>query len=250
MARCGQRAEVLWMRRFDDRVVAVTGAAGAIGTAICSRLADEGATVIRCDRAGDCEARFDVSGETGWAALAADVAARHGRLDVLVNAAGLLAVGAAEATEVATWQTMLAMNLTGAFLGCRAMLPLLRKARAGNVVNIASVVGLRGNPALVGYSAAKGGMLAMTRALAIDHAPEGLRFNAVCPGTIEGPMAERYLTGRPEAASQRAASIARHPMGRFGKPMEVAAAVAFLASDDASFITGIALPVDGGRSVR
>jgi NAD(P)-dependent dehydrogenase (short-subunit alcohol dehydrogenase family) len=237
------------MRRFEGRLVLVTGAAGAIGGAIRARLEAEGAAVTGADRAG-AEVALDVAEEAGWAALAGDIAARHGRLDTLVNCAGVLTTGDAEHTTPEAWDRMLAVNLTGAFLGCRAMLPLLRRGRGPSVVNVASVVGLRGNAGMVGYAASKGGVVAMTYALALDHAAEGIRANAVCPGTIEGPMADGFLKGHPEEARLRAASIARHPMGRYGRPEEVAAAVAFLASDDAAYVTGVALPVDGGRSTR
>jgi len=233
--------------RFAGRVAAVTGAAGLLGDAIARRLRAEGALVVGLDlQVPPGGLALDVADPLAWAQVATLLQEQHGRLDVLVHAAGRLAVAEAEATSDADWRAVLAANLDGPFLGTRACLPLLRQSR-GNVVVLSSVVGLVGNKRSAAYGAAKGGVLSLLRCLALDHAAEGLRFNAVCPGTIEGPMAERFFAAAPDAAEARRASLARHPMGRFGRAEEVAAAVAFLASEEAAFITGAALPVDGGR---
>lgn len=240
------------MRRFVDRIALVTGAAGTIGAAIGDRLSTEGGTVIRADRvaAGPDAIVLDVTDEKAWDDAAVHCSTCFGRLDVLIHCAGVLRGGMIEETTTEDWQAQFAVNVTGAFLGSRAMLPLLRRGQGANVVSVASVVGLRGNSGMVAYSASKGGLIAMTYAMALDHAAEGLRFNCVCPGTIEGAMVEMLFADRPDREAARAASIARHPMARYGRAEEVAAAVAFLASDEASYITGIALPVDGGRSIR
>jgi NAD(P)-dependent dehydrogenase (short-subunit alcohol dehydrogenase family) len=244
--------------RFAGRVAVVTGAASGIGRAVASQLADEGAAIVAADidQAGLSGLSSDAGGgpdlvvtDVASAAevrrLASVVARRHGRVDVLVNCAGVHELGTAESIDEGQWERLIAINLTGTFLVCRSIIPLLT-VPGGAIVNLASAAGIVSFPANAAYSASKGGVVTLTKNLAIDCAARGVRVNCVCPYSIDGPMMDRHFTSQPDPAAARAAAERATPMARLGQPEEVARAVAFLASADASYITGVALPVDGG----
>jgi len=234
-----------------NRVALVTGAKGGIGAAVARLLEARGAVVYRFDRDwdGETERAFagDVSSETDWDTLAALITDAHGRLDVLVNNAGILLEAPLVETSLDTWRSVLDVNLTGAFLGCRAMVPLLRESEAPAILNVASIDGLRGSRNHAAYAASKGGMLSLTRALALELAGDGIRVNAICPGTVLTPMVEAMLGDAGNPDSER---LSMHPLGRLSTPEEQAAAAVFLCSADASFVTGASLSVDGGRAIR
>ncbi|MEM7249952.1 MAG: SDR family NAD(P)-dependent oxidoreductase [Pseudomonadota bacterium] len=246
------------MKRFEGKVAIVTGAGTGIGAATCGRLADEGATVIGCvenqsqlGNVSSFDGRvLDVTVEDDWQAAVTHAKEQHGGLDVLVNNAGMIAAGNVEETTDEQWARVLDVNLTGMFRGCRAATPLLRARGGGAVVNLASINSIRGNHRTVAYSASKGGVLAFTCAMALDLTPDNIRVNCVCPGSIQTAMIEALFSSSDNPDALREAVVAKHPIGRLAEPREVAALIAFLASDDASFMTGMAIPVDGGRSIR
>ena len=246
------------MKRFEGKVVLVTGAGGGIGLATIKRIAQEGGTIVagilnESQRSVIEEfdgVILDVRSEQGWDDALAHVEQMHGGLDVLVNNAGISPTGTAEETSWELWDEVMAINLKGTFLGCKKAIPLIRKRGGGAIVNLASINAIRGNNRLVAYAATKGGVLAMTMSLALDHIGENIRVNCVCPATIDTDMVRQMVeeTGNVDAATR--SIIAKHPIGRMAQPEEVASTIAFLASSDASFMTGLAIPVDGGRSIR
>ena len=246
------------MKRFEGKVVLVTGAGGGIGLATIKRIAQEGGTTVagilnESQRSVIEEfdgVILDVRSEQGWDDALAHVEQMHGGLDVLVNNAGISPTGTAEETSWELWDEVMAINLKGTFLGCKKAIPLIRKRGGGAIVNLASINAIRGNNRLVAYAATKGGVLAMTMSLALDHIGENIRVNCVCPATIDTDMVRQMVeeTGNVDAATRSV--IAKHPIGRMAQPEEVASTIAFLASSDASFMTGLAIPVDGGRSIR
>jgi NAD(P)-dependent dehydrogenase (short-subunit alcohol dehydrogenase family) len=176
--------------------------------------------------------------------------ARHGGLDVLVNNAGVTRVATAEETDRELWDEVIGVNLEGVFLGCKKAIPLMRRRGGGAIVNVASINGIRGNTRLVAYAASKGGVVAMTMSLALDHIADNIRVNCVCPATIDTDMVRAILDQADDRKSALETLIAKHPIGRIAQPEEVAAVIAYLASSDASFQTGLAIPVDGGRTIR
>jgi meso-butanediol dehydrogenase/(S,S)-butanediol dehydrogenase/diacetyl reductase len=240
------------------RIALVTGASSGIGAAISRRLAKQGFQVMAAGRdpartralAGESASIRAWLGALATSAdcdrLVADCVAAFGALDLLVNNAGIYVVANAEQTTDEDWQETLTINLTVPFLLCRAALPELRKSR-GSIVNIASDWGLKGGANAVAYCASKGGLVLMTRALAIDHAAEGIRVNAVCPGDVETPMLYRSGANRGlDARSAVAECNAESRTGRVTTPDEVAGLVAYLVSSEAAQITGAAVPMDGG----
>ena len=236
----------------------VTGAGSGIGLATARRLAADGARVVagildqsqRSAVEGLEATPLDVRSESAWAAVLDDIESRHGGLDILVNNAGIHRPGLAEETTAETWQEVMEANLWGVFLGCKHAIPHMRQRGGGAIVNVASIAGIRGTPGAIAYAVSKGGVVAMTMALAIDHVSDKIRINCVCPGATSTPIIDTIAQRGPDPATTRAAFATRQPMGRMGEPPEIAAAIAFLASNEASFMTGVALPVDGGRSAR
>lgn len=241
------------MERFRDHVVVLTGAASGIGAAAARRFASEGAKLVLADV--DEAGGASIAAETGGEFVATDVTdeaqvarlvdgavARHGRLDVLCNNAGIMGAGTLPDLDGETWRRVVDIDLHSVFYGCRAAIPHFRTAGGGTIVNTASISGLGGDYALPSYNAAKAGVVNLTRSLAIEHADQGIRVNCVCPGPIDTPMTDAAKAIEPVMAEYEKAI----PMARFGRADEVASAIAWLASDDASYVTGHALVVDGG----
>ncbi len=253
------------MGRLDGKVALITGAGSGIGQAAALLFTREGARVIAgvyepgdgpaLERAAPPDSLFsveaDVSEDSGAARLVRAAVDRFGGLDILVNNAGIESPGTVAETTEEQWQRLIDVNLKGAFLCAKHAVPEMLKRPRGAIVNNASINAIRGNHRLAAYSASKGGVVGLTLAMAIDYAPNNIRVNCVCPATIEGTrMIRRSLAREADLPRQREYLLAKHPLGRLGRPEEVAYAMLFLASDEASFITGVVLPVDGGRSIR
>jgi len=238
---------------LNSKIVLVSGASGAIGKAIVAAVKQAGGTAIASDLAGrrGIDLALDVTAEADWQRALAEVQQKHGRLDGLVNAAGIAVVGNIEKTDFATWKRVLAVNLDGTFLGCKYAMPLLAK-QGGAIVNLSSVLGLIGGPNLTAYNASKGGVSLLTKSVALHGAryKPPVRCNAVCPAFVEGPMVDGIAEGtrNPDAVRQKLAFDI--PLGRLGQPEEVAGLCAYLLSDEAGFITGADVPIDGGLTAR
>ncbi|MET8200527.1 3-oxoacyl-ACP reductase [Micromonospora taraxaci] len=243
--------------RLQDRVAVVTGAGSGIGLATVRRFAAEGARVVCVDidttagtkAAEECGGEFvhtDVADESAVRDLFDGVADRHGRVDIAFNNAGISPPDDDSIldTGLDAWERVLRVNTTSVYLCCKYAIPHMRRQRKGSIINTASFVALMGAAtSQIAYTASKGGVLAMTRELGVQFAREGIRVNALCPGPVATPLLLELFAADPERAARRLVHV---PMGRFGQPEEIAAAVAFLASDDASFMTAAQFVVDGG----
>ncbi len=254
------------MRRLEDRVAIITGGGGAIGRATARRLAAEGAAVvvgdllaasaesvadgIRADGGRSIAMVVDVTDEASVGALVDGALAAYGRIDILHNNAGVLLPGSVTEVAVEAWSKTLAVNVTGAFLCSRAVLPAMISAGRGSIIHTSSVSGLVGEAGIAAYCASKGALVMLARQMAVDYARQGIRVNALCPGWIDTPFNDPAIerAGGKEALAPFIDVFV--PMGRQGTPEEVADAVAFLASDDSRYMTGAALVVDGGLTAQ
>jgi NAD(P)-dependent dehydrogenase (short-subunit alcohol dehydrogenase family) len=245
------------MQRLQDRVAVITGAGSGIGLASARRLAAEGATVVAVDIdeiagkavAEETGGRFfaaDVASEDDVRRLFDDVVAELGRVDIAFNNAGISPPedDSILITGIEAWRRVQEVNLTSVYLCCKHVIPHMQRQGKGSIINTASFVAVLGAAtSQISYTASKGGVLAMSRELGVQFAREGIRVNALCPGPVNTPLLQDLFASDPERAARRLVHV---PLGRFAEPEEIAAAVAFLASDDASFITAAQFLVDGG----
>jgi NAD(P)-dependent dehydrogenase (short-subunit alcohol dehydrogenase family) len=258
----------LTSRRFENRAAVVTGAAHGIGAEVCRRLAAEGALVVLLDidRADVGIVANEILASGGVAyplavdvrspaavAEAVETAAREvGQISVLANCAGVVRYGTVVDTTIDDWELQIGTNLTGAFLMCRNVIPHMQARGGGAIVNIASVQAFASQPLVAAYAASKGGLVSLSKTIALDHAPEQITVNVVCPGSIETPMlrygAELFGTG--DADETMKIWGKSHPIGYLGQPSDVASVVLFLLSDEARFVTGAVVAVDGGLLAR
>jgi 2-keto-3-deoxy-L-fuconate dehydrogenase len=248
------------MGRLEGRVAVITGGASGIGLAATRLFAAEGARLALVDRDARALAAAlaelgperalalegDVADEDSVSRHAAAILARYGQIDVLFACAGFSTGTAVPDTSLADWDAVMRANVTGSFLWARAVLGPMREARRGAIILVGSQLAMAGGKANAAYLAAKGAIVSLGRSMAVDHAPEGIRVNVVIPGAIDTPLLRRSFARQVDPDAARARSVSRHPLGRLGRPEEVAAAALFLASDDASFTTGSCLMVDGG----
>lgn len=252
--------------RLQDKVALVTGSGGGIGRGIALHFAREGARVGVLDRTAElCAETVAMIAAAGGAAipLVADVSSaadvdravmalveHFGPPTVLVHNAAVMPAGTIDKISEADWDRAFAVNCKGAYLTSRAIIPYMRQAGRGAIIFMASVTGMLGLPGIAAYSATKGALISLARAMSTDHAREGIRVNAVSPGTIDSPMLHNFVAAQSHPAEIRAEFDAMHPIGRVGTIDEVARVFVFLASDEASFVTGANYTVDGGLSVK
>jgi NAD(P)-dependent dehydrogenase (short-subunit alcohol dehydrogenase family) len=236
--------------QLKDHIVLVTGALGTLGAAMCTAIEAAGGVAIRSDLAsrGKVDIALDVTSEEDWKAAMAEVERRHGRLDGLVNNAGVGTPGDVEQTSFAEWRRVMAVNADGVFLGCKYAMPLLARSKAPSIVNISSASGIVGGANLAAYNASKGAVRLLTKSVALSGARKRppMRCNSVHPAFIEGDMVDRMVERRPDPVRARAKLHAQIPIGRLGQPHEVADTVVWLLSEASSFTTGSEVLVDGG----
>jgi NAD(P)-dependent dehydrogenase (short-subunit alcohol dehydrogenase family) len=244
------------MADLKNKVAIITGAASGIGLACAERYAREGAIVVGTDRnePGDWQAvqdaspkswfrTLDVTDGEAQRAVAQQAVEEHGRIDILVTAAGIGDAGPVSMIEDATWDKVVEVNLKGTYLSIKSVLDTMMAQRSGSIITVASVEGINGTEGGSAYNAAKGGVVLLTKNVAIDYARMGIRCNTICPGFIDTPLLHEVMDAMPDF---KADVVRETKMGRMGKPEEIAGAAFFLASDDASFVTGHTLVVDGG----
>lgn len=249
------------MTRFEGKTILITGAASGIGLATARRLHREGAFVVLTDRnaeGGAAAARelgesslfraLDVTREEAWIAVLEEVVALRGRLDVLVNNAGIGIRGSVEEATLEQWRLVHAVNTEGVFLGAKYAIKAMKERGGGAIINVSSVAGIAGAPDLAAYASSKGAVRALTKSIAIHCAAKGydIRCNSIHPIFTETPMVNAMVDDNSDPERMRKKLMRAVPLGRLGTPDDIAAAIAYLASDDARFLTGIELPVDGG----
>ena len=248
--------------RLENKVALISGGARGMGAVEAKMFAAEGAKVVIGDMLGDegrqVEAeinesggecvfvQLDVTDENAWQDAVATTVARFGKLDILINNAGIARINSVEDTTSEEWDLVMDINAKGVFLGTKAAIPEIRKAGGGSIVNISSIAGLTGGRTS-SYAASKGAVRLLTKSTAIQYAADGLRCNSVHPGVIETPMTTPIMLNTPEG---RELNASRHPLGRFGQPEDIAYGVLFLASDESSFMTGSELVIDGGLTAQ
>jgi len=241
------------MGRLRDKVILITGAAGGIGSAVAEAVVRNGGIAIVSDLAGRAgiDHPLDVTSEADWQRVADAIGQSAGRLDGLVNAAGVAVVGTVDDTDFATWRRVMAINLDGVFLGCKYAMPLLKKA-GGSIVNLSSVSGLVGGYNLAAYNASKGGVRLLSKSVALHGArlTPPVRCNSVHPTFIDGPMTDALLNSVPDPEKTRSRMQRSVPLNRFGKPSEVADMCVYLLSDESAFVTGAEFAIDGGLTAQ